>query len=91
VHRGPRQRRARAAGLILGAVLHAAALSAQQPARDTVPTLGLDGDIVSLETPSLVLDLVAASHTVAALRPADDPGFDFTPSDWLGRRAADGY
>ncbi|UCC24398.1 MAG: hypothetical protein JSU98_11750 [Gemmatimonadales bacterium] len=91
MHRGPRQRRARAAGLILGAVLHAAALSAQQPARDTVPTLGLDGDIVSLETPSLVLDLVAASHTVAALRPADDPGFDFTPSDWLGRRAADGY
>ena len=49
------------------------------------------------------LDLVRASQTVAALRPegwqqsdgisrSDDASeFDFTPADWLERRASDGY
>ena len=59
--------------------------------RDTTPTLGLDQGTVSLEAPSFQLDLVRASQTVAALRPGGTDGFDFTPSDWLERRAADGY
>jgi hypothetical protein len=58
---------------------------------DTVATLGLDEGTVSFETPLLVLELVAASQTAAALRPKDAGGFDFTPGDWLDRRDANGF
>ncbi len=66
-------------------------------AADTVPTLGLDQGVQDLEAGPLRLELVRASQTVAALRSAatiradDASGFDFTPSDWLDRRAADEY
>jgi hypothetical protein len=58
---------------------------------DTVPTLGLDQGLLSFATPDLELDLVRASQTVAALRAVGADGFDFTPADWLERRAADRY
>jgi hypothetical protein len=56
-----------------------------------VPTLGLHQGLLTLETADLQVDLVEASQTVAALRPKGASGFDFTPSDWLERRAANGY
>jgi len=56
-----------------------------------VPTLGLDQGFVSLDTPDFELELVRASQTVAAMRPKGADGFDFTPSDWLERRAGDGF
>lgn len=64
---------------------------------DAVPTLGLDQGMQDLEAGPLRLRLIRASQTVAALQPAatmqsgDADGFDFTPSDWLDRRAADQY
>jgi hypothetical protein len=51
----------------------------------------LEHGTVSFETPRFRLDLVRASQTVAALRPHGTDGLDFTPSDWLERRAANGY
>jgi len=58
---------------------------------DTVPTLGLDQGTLTLETPAFTLELVQASQTVAGLKPKGADGFDFTPSDWLERRDANGY
>src|SRR6185369_8029148 len=48
------------------------------------PTLDLD-------TPDFKLRLVKESQTVAALEPKRTPGFDFTPSDRLAQRSANGY
>lgn len=58
---------------------------------DTLPALGLEHGVLTLETPSFGLSLVRASQTVAALRPKGADGFDFTPSDWLERRDGNGY
>ena len=80
----------------------ASAQERRRPA-DTIPTLGLDQGLESLNAGPIRLELVRASQTVAALRPLAAPqtvaapqtetqsGFDFTPADWLERRAADGY
>ncbi len=68
-----------------------AAAAAQGPARgDSTPTLGLEQGRTSHDTPELRLELVRASQTAAALRPRDSLAFDFTPGDWLQRRAANG-
>ncbi|HET9984392.1 MAG TPA: DUF5695 domain-containing protein [Longimicrobiales bacterium] len=58
---------------------------------DTTPTLGLEQGRASYATPELRLELVRASQTAAALRPRDSLAFDFTPGDWLERRAANGH
>ena len=58
---------------------------------EIVPTLGLEQGRVSLDAAGFDLELVAGSQTVAALRPADAAGFDFTPADWLERRNGDGF
>lgn len=58
---------------------------------DPIPTLGLDRGVQALDAGPMRLELVRASQTAAALRPEGHGGFDFTPSDWLERRAADGY
>lgn len=64
---------------------------------DAIPTLGLEQGVQDLEAGPLRLKLVRASQTVAALQPVatirsgDAGGFDFTPSDWLDRRAADEF
>ncbi len=58
---------------------------------DTTPTLGLAQGFLTFRTPSLTLKLVKASQTAAGLLPNGAGGFDFTPSDWLERRAANGY
>ncbi len=112
-------RRARSAVLLLAlatGVVHddAAAQERRRPA-DTIPTLGLDQGVQTVNAGAMRLDLVSSSQTVAALRPggaiqgqdaAQAQGapqaqgtqpsdgtvaFDFTPADWLERRAADGY
>ncbi len=73
------------------ALLSPAMAEAQRSPADTVPTLGLDQGLVARLAGDFSLRLVRSSQTVASLRPADDPTFDFTPTDWLERRAANGY
>ena len=83
------------AGLALAAIFLAASASSQNPprppARDTTPTLGLEQGRIPVETPAFDVELVKASQTIAALRPKGADGFDFTPADRLGRRAANGH
>jgi len=69
----------------------AGAQAAARPPADTVPTLGLEEGTLARSTPDFDLTLVRASQTVAALRPRGAGGFDFTPSDRLERRAANGH
>jgi Family of unknown function (DUF5695) len=78
--------------LVACAVVPVTAAQAQRdvPA-DTTPTLGLAQGLVSFETPDFTLALVRASQTVALLAARGADGFDFTPHDWLERRAANGY
>jgi hypothetical protein len=77
--------------------LGSAPAAAQDPGRgprrntDTIPTLGLERGFLDLDTPEFQLRLVRASQTAAALEPKGAEGFDFTPSDWLEKRAANGY
>ena len=80
--------------ILVGLVAVAAGPAGGQPpvsSGDTIPVLGLEQGVVRFETPHLRLELVRASQTAAALRPHGTDGFDFTPSDWLERRAANGY
>jgi hypothetical protein len=49
----------------------------------------LDQGIVTFDTPDFILRLVKSSQTVAALKPHDAAGFDFTPGDWLVQRYQD--
>jgi hypothetical protein len=51
----------------------------------------LEQGTVRFETPTADLVLVRASQTVAALQPNGAGEFDFTPSDWLERREANGF
>ena len=55
------------------------------------PTLGLEQGFIEFETPQFTLKLVKSSQTVAALLPKGGNGFDFTPSDWLEKRASDKF
>src|SRR5438105_1937213 len=67
---------------------------AQQPSPSPTPlppTLGLDQGYLEFDTPEFKVKLVKASQTLAALQPKGADGFDFTPSDRLERRAANGY
>lgn len=54
------------------------------------PTLGIAEVFQKFNTPQFQLKLVRASQTVAALRPHEDPRFDFTPGDRLEIRDKDG-
>lgn len=65
--------------------------SAQGEPADTTPTLGLEGGVLSFETPHFDVQLVRASQTVAALEPKGAEGFDFTPADRMAGRAANGF
>lgn len=49
-----------------------------------------DGTI-DLKTPTFDLTLVRSSQTIAALKPKDAEGFDFTPGDLLVARSKNGY
>ena len=51
-------------------------------------TLGLEQGYTLLKTPQFALTLVKASQTVAALKPANDTSFDFTPSAHLKIRSS---
>lgn len=85
-----------ALSLILAAIMLVAATAQAagrppRPAADTIPTLGLDRGVLRFETPHFDVELVRTSQTVAALRPKGAGDFDFTPSDWLKRRDANGF
>jgi hypothetical protein len=91
---GPRLDRAArtVAVIVLGVVVPRAAQAQDQGEwADSLPTLGLEAGIREYGAPDLRLGLVAASQTAASLRPDGGVEFDFTPSDWLERRAANGY
>lgn len=46
---------------------------------------------LNLQTAQLCVSLSATSQTVTALRPKQQPGFDFTPGDLLAQRVGPGY
>src|SRR5947209_20531728 len=80
--------------LILGVSVPLWLSFAQQPSPSPTPlppTLGLEQGYLEFDTPDFKLKLVKASQTAAALQPKGADGFDFTPSDRLERRAANGY
>jgi hypothetical protein len=62
-----------------------------QTSTSTTPTLGIEQGFIEIETPQFTLKLLKSSQTVAALLPKGANGFDFTPSDLLEKRAADGF
>lgn len=53
-------------------------------------TLHLEQGIDTYRTPEFIIKLVRSSQTVAALHPASDPAFDFTPGDSLKVRSSNG-
>jgi hypothetical protein len=55
------------------------------------PTLGIEQGFIEFETLDFTLKLLKSSQTVAALLPKGANGFDFTPSDFLEKRAANGF
>ncbi|RYX82650.1 hypothetical protein EON83_18295 [bacterium] len=66
-----------------------------KPTPTVSPDLGLSHGVDTYNTPDFELKLVKDSQTVSALIPkngrvAGQP-FDFTPADWLERRAANGF
>lgn len=69
------------------------ALQAQSPWKTLAKrqsTLGLEQGITTLDAGPFNLKLVKASQTVAGLQPKLVKGFDYTPSDSLKVRSADG-
>ncbi len=68
-----------------------ASLQTQNQTPPPPPTLGLNQGYLEFETSDFKLKLVKASQTVAALQPKTTPGFDFTPSDRLERRASNSF
>jgi Family of unknown function (DUF5695) len=87
--------KARYLSLILGiTVIGSFRVIAQDPkatAPDAPKESLLDQGYTIVDTPDFTLKLVKSSQTIAALQPKSAPGFDFTPADWLERRAANGY
>lgn len=77
--------------LIVGLAVPVPGVAQRGGSAEIVPTLGLESGRISLDAPAFELELVAASQTVAALRPKGADGFDFTPGDWLDRRNGDGF
>lgn len=55
------------------------------------PTLGLEKGLDEFQTPEFTLKLVKSSQTAAALLPKGGNGFDFTPADFLEKRASNGF
>ncbi len=53
-------------------------------------TLHLEQGIDTYRTPEFIINLVRSSQTVAALHPASDRAFDFTPGDSLKVRSSNG-
>ncbi|HEX6802279.1 MAG TPA: DUF5695 domain-containing protein [Terriglobales bacterium] len=66
---------------------------AQQEKPKAPPTPGpmLKDGTIDLKTPTFDLTLVRSSQTIAALKPKDAEGFDFTPGDLLVARSKNGY
>src|SRR5580700_9217996 len=77
-------------GFLFAPAMEAAA-AADGASEKASPASMLSDGIVTFDTPDFTLKLVRSSQTVAALQPKGAGGFDFTPGDWLERRAANGY
>ena len=63
----------------------------RQPPPPPKPGPMLDDGTIDIDTPDFTLTLVKSSQTVAALKPKNAKGFDFTPGDLLVQRSQDGY
>lgn len=61
------------------------------PSPTPTPTLGLENGFDEYQTPEFTVKLVKSSQTVAALLPKGGNGFDFTPADFLQKRASNGF
>lgn len=61
------------------------------PSPTPTPTLGLENGFDEYQTPEFTLKLVKSSQTVAALMPKNGNGFDFTPADFLEKRASNNF
>ena len=80
-------------GSCLLALALAAPAAAQEKKPKAPPTPGpmLEQGTMDLDTPDFTLTLVRSSQTVAALKPKNAGGFDFTPGDLLVERSQNGY
>jgi hypothetical protein len=65
--------------------------STRLPSPTPTPTLELEKGFDEYHTPDFTIKLVKSSHTIAALLPKGEDGFDFTPSDRLEKRASNGF
>ena len=63
----------------------------QHPAPPPKPGPMLQEGTQDYQTPDFTLSLVRSSQTVAALKPKNAGGFDFSPGDLLVKRSQDGY
>src|SRR5437762_9316116 len=94
VHIVRRRAAARLLTVFAGVFSSVVAMSfAQTPTRTPEPpkTLGIEQGTLTFQTADFDLKLLRSSQTVAALLPKGANGFDFTPADWLDRRASDGF
>jgi hypothetical protein len=67
------------------------AAQAEKEKQPPVPGPMLSQGMIELDTPDFSLTLVRSSQTVAALKPKNANGFDFTPGDLLVARSQDGF
>ena len=80
--------------LVLSSIFVLSAVSAARAEPEKKPPLPgpmLSQGMIELDTPDFHLSLVRSSQTVAALKPKNAEGFDFTPGDLLVARSQDGY
>src|SRR5205085_8419041 len=79
---------------VLSSIFVLSAVSAARAEPEKKPPLPgpmLSQGMIELDTPDFHLSLVRSSQTVAALKPKNAEGFDFTPGDLLVARSQDGY
>ncbi len=54
-------------------------------------SLDIKQGVIHLKTSNFNLEILKSSHTVAGLHPTSEPGFDFTPGEWLSKRNKTGF
>jgi hypothetical protein len=77
--------------VVFGVLACAVASWAQNAKKLPAPGPMLNQGTMELDTPDFTLSLVRSSQTVAALKPKEADGFDFTPGDLLAQRSQNGY
>ncbi|MGE4585916.1 MAG: DUF5695 domain-containing protein [Mangrovibacterium sp.] len=68
-------------------------MKAQDPPKisQQADALRLEKGLMEFFTPAMHLQLIKSSQTVAGMKPVADPGFDFTPDEWLKKRSSNGF